>query len=553
MLVRENAELRAQLNEAEETLRAIRTGEVDALVVESDSGPQIYTLRGLEAVSNQFRGEILAQISDAVVCLDNERRVTYLNAAAERQYGITASEALGRNVTELWKYEWLCPEDEAAAMAALRETGYWRGENIHTKRSGERIHVESSVICLYDDHGQQIGRLATIRDITERKNAELALRDAAERKDEFLAMLGHELRNPLTAIRHAVQIAHESPADAAACEWASQVIDRQSVQLSRMVDDLLDVARINRGRIELRTERIDLRAVFTQAIAVVHPFIQQRRHSFTIETTQGDFKVRGDAARLEQVLVNLLNNATKYTPEGGQIRLMARIENNEAIVSIADNGVGISPELLPHVFDLFRQADTALDRAQGGLGIGLTVVKSLVEMHGGRVAVESGGQVPGTVFTVWLPIANEPESTSAVVRPPPMPGAFPRTVRVVVVDDNVDAAEALARLLIRRNCEVRIAHDGSGGIDMAREYKPEVLLLDLGLPGLDGYELTSVLRADPAFASALFIAMSGYAQDGDRERSIAAGFAYHFAKPVDFNLLWSAMRSRCCRDEVGSA
>ncbi len=370
-----------------------------------------------------------------------------------------------------------------------------------------------------------------------------ALVEADRRKGEFLAMLGHELRNPLAAIRHAVRINEDSLEDPAARKWAGGVIDRQTAQLSRMVDDLLDVERINRGRIELRLEPLNLAEVLGRAVDAVRPMMDQKKHAFDAEIP-GGLRVRGDAARLEQIFVNLLGNAVKYTPEGGRIRLAARRDNSEAVVSIADNGVGIPADLLPHVFDLFTQGQTSIDRAQGGLGIGLTVVRSLTEMHGGRVAVESGGRIAGATFTVRLPLIADAQPANGAPGQAASAGDLPAALRILIVDDHADTAQALALLLTRRGCEVRVANDGPGGLLEAREFVPEVLLLDLGLPGMDGYEIAATLRGDPRFNDALFIAISGYAQETDRDRSMAAGFDHHCAKPVDFASLLAVIRAK---------
>jgi len=393
--------------------------------------------------------------------------------------------------------------------------------------------------------GRIIRWVGTCTDVHEQRKAEEALVQADKRKDEFLAMLGHELRNPLGAIRHAVRINEDALDDPASRQWASGVIDRQTAQLSRMVDDLLDVERINRGRIELRLEPLDLATVLGRAIEGVRPTIDQKHQTFSSQIPEGALCIRGDAARMEQIFVNLLSNAVKYTPENGSIQLIARSENSEAVVSVIDNGVGIPPDLLPHVFDLFTQGKMSLDRAQGGLGIGLTVVRSLTEMHGGRVAVESGGKLTGSTFTVKLPLhTQENHSNGAEIHPAKTLEDIPRGLRVLIVDDHIDAAQALALLLTRRSCNVRVTHDGPNGIIAAKEFNPEVLLLDLGLPGLDGYEIATTLRADPNFRSALFIAISGYAQDNDKARSLAAGFDMHCAKPVDLTGLLSIIRSR---------
>jgi PAS domain S-box-containing protein len=393
--------------------------------------------------------------------------------------------------------------------------------------------------------GRIIRWVGTCTDVHEQRKAEEALVQADKRKDEFLAMLGHELRNPLGAIRHAVRISEDALDDPASRQWASGVIDRQTAQLARMVDDLLDVERINRGRIELRLEPLDLATVLARAVEAVRPTIDQKRQSFSSQVPEGGLCICGDAARMEQIFVNLLSNAVKYTPENGSIQLDAHPENAEAVVSVIDNGVGIPPDLLPHVFDLFTQGKMSLDRAQGGLGIGLTVVRSLTEMHGGRVAAESGGKLNGSAFTVRLPLLTQENRVNGTgIHPENNPEEILRGLRALIVDDHIDAAQALALLLTRRGCDVRISHDGPNGILAAREFNPEVLLLDLGLPGLDGYEIATTLRADPRFRNALFIAISGYAQDNDKARSLAAGFDMHCAKPVDLAGLLSIIRSR---------
>jgi PAS domain S-box-containing protein len=392
--------------------------------------------------------------------------------------------------------------------------------------------------------GEIVRWVGTCTDVHEQRKAEEALVEADRRKDEFLAMLGHELRNPLAAIRHAVRIREDEIEDPAAHQWASGVIDRQTAQLSRMVDDLLDVERINRGRIELRLEPVKIDALLARAVDSIRSTMDQKGHAFTLRIVDPGMRVRGDAARLEQVFANLLGNAAKYTPEHGQISIIAWQDNADTVIAVTDNGVGISPDLLPHVFDLFTQGETSLDRAQGGLGIGLTVVKSLTEMHSGRVTVESSGGRSGTTFTIRLPLLTEPEAETGTATPSAVSEELPASLRVLIVDDHVDAAQALALLLSRRNCDVRVTHDGPAGIVAAKEFNPEVLLLDLGLPGLDGYEIARTLRVEPAFRDALFIAISGYAQEGDRARSTAAGFDHHCAKPVDFPALLSVISAK---------
>jgi PAS domain S-box-containing protein len=444
------------------------------------------------------------------------------------------------------------PEDLARQEEVLADTLHRLGKSTREFRilradNRECRWIQAVETVRANEEGKAEWVVGTNLDVTARTNAENAIREEAQRKDEFLAMLGHELRNPLNAIRNAVQIGLEAPHDRDACQWAASVIDRQSQQLSRMVDDLLDVARINRGRIELRVAALDLGPVLEQAIAVVRPLLDRRRQTFTSDIGS-QLRVNGDGPRLEQVFVNLLTNAVKYTPDNGRISLHARNEDGKVMVVIADNGAGISAELLPHIFDLFRQADSTLDRALGGLGIGLNVVKSLVEMHLGQVRVESAGMNAGTTATVSLPVLLEWPATESQPAAQVIATARPKPVRVLIVDDHIDAAESLETLLQRRGCEARRAHSGPAGVAAARDFRPEVLLLDLGLPGFDGYEVARILRAEAPFPDALFIAISGYAQDGDRQRCLASGFDDHFPKPLDLMKLLQVIHSRPDRE-----
>jgi PAS domain S-box-containing protein len=437
----------------------------------------------------------------------------------------------------------LAPQEELLAETVRRLGNSTRDFRIVRADNGECRWIQAVETVRTNEEGKAEWVVGTNLDVTARTNAERAIREEAQRKDEFLAMLGHELRNPLNAIRHAVQIGVEAPQNHVACQAAAKVIDRQSMQLSRMVDDLLDVARINRGRVELRVEALDLGPVLEQAIAAVRPLFDGRGQTFTSDIGS-PLRVNGDAPRLEQVFVNLLTNAAKYTPGNGRISLLARHQEGEVVVTITDSGAGIPPELLPRIFDLFRQADSTLDRALGGLGIGLNVVKSLVEMHFGRVTVESAGTNAGTTATVRLPSLLEWPAAGRASTAPPIAAAPPKTVRVLIVDDHIDAAESLELLLQLRGCETRCAHSGPAGVAAAREFRPEVLLLDLGLPGFDGYEVARILRAEAPFADALFIAISGYAQDSDRQRCLDSGFDHHFRKPFDLSKLLQAIHSR---------
>jgi len=419
-------------------------------------------------------------------------------------------------------------------------------EKPYVSKSGETAWCESSVSAMRDDLGKVVYVVNHLHDVTFRNRAVRVEKETRDRKNEFLAMLGHELRNALNAIRHAVQVSEEATDDPYMMEWTCGVVNRQSLQLSRIVNDLLDVARLNMRDNELMLDTLDLRLVLSRAQTAVRHLLNERGLNFVLNDLP-PLIVYGDEVRLEQVFVNLLHNAIKFTPEGGFIRLTGAREGAEIVVSVADSGVGIAPEMVEQIFELFRQVDVSLDRSQGGLGIGLTVVKSLVEMHGGSVAASSPGLMKGAKITVRLPelkptqkLSVKPKDPSPVLR-----RGLLRTVRVLVVEDNPDTAEGLRRLLVGRNCEVRVATDGLSGMKVARKFFPEVLLLDLGLPGLDGYQMVKQLRAEPKFADSLFIAVSGYAQEADRTRALEAGFEYHCAKPLDFQYLMSVIRAGC--------
>jgi PAS domain S-box-containing protein len=354
--------------------------------------------------------------------------------------------------------------------------------------------------------------------------------EADRRKDEFLAMLGHELRNPLAPIVTALELMRLRSGDVAAQERA--IIERQVGHLSRLVDDLLDVSRITQGKIELKRGRIHLGEVIGKAIEIASPLLEQRSHNLELDVPPTGPVVHGDPLRLAQVFANLLTNAAKYTPPGGRIALSARRQGDEVVVRVRDNGTGIEKELLSRVFDLFTQGKRSLDRAQGGLGLGLTLVRSLVEMHGGRVSAASDGPGKGSEFSVFLPaLEDQAAETPRPSKPPPVKTA--QRSRILVVDDNVDAADLLADALRIEGHEVRVALDGPQALSLAQEFGPTIALLDIGLPVMDGYELAQRLKTDPASAGIQLIAISGYGQEADRRRSLEAGFKEHLVKPVE--------------------
>ncbi|MFL6697916.1 MAG: response regulator [Vitreoscilla sp.] len=374
-------------------------------------------------------------------------------------------------------------------------------------------------------------------EIADRRQAEARLEEASRRKDEFLAMLAHELRNPLAPIRNAVELIRLAAPTEAKVRWAADVTDRQLRQLTRLVDELLDVARISQGKVVLQTQCLDLVTVVTQCIDSQRDTLLKRNQTLTLSLPDTPVNLNGDATRLAQVVNNLLSNAIKYTPEGGAITVsVAHAEGGSgefALLQVSDNGIGIDAELLPHVFELFEQGKRALDRTQGGLGVGLTLVQRLVQLHGGEVVASSAGPGQGSQFRVLLPCLGEvDEPVLADEGPGKLPTASVAR-RILVVDDNVDVVETTTMLLSLSGHQVRSAKDGLQALHMASEFRPDVVLLDIGLPLMDGYEVARRLRQTPQTAGALLIALTGYGQQGDRQRGRDAGFDGHMLKPVD--------------------
>jgi signal transduction histidine kinase/ActR/RegA family two-component response regulator len=368
-------------------------------------------------------------------------------------------------------------------------------------------------------------------ELESRREVEAKLRDADRRKDEFLAMLAHELRNPLAPIGMAAQILKLGEATPARVKQTCEIIDRQIGHMTSLLDDLLDVSRVTRGLVVLTQELHDMGAIVRDAVEQARPLIDARHHRLSLALPNQAAQVRGDSTRLVQILTNLLNNASKYTPQGGVIEL--ELTQNAGMVQIVvrDNGVGIDAALLPHVFDLFVQGERSPDRAQGGLGVGLALVRSLVEQHGGSISAASAGPGAGSEFTIRLPLAHGVAPALALPQPGDTAGCRP--LDILIVDDNADAADTLSMYLSTVGHQLRVAYEGHGALALAADAAPDVLLLDIGLPDIDGYELAQRVRALPQTAHATLIALTGYGQHSDRERSIAAGFNYHLTKPVD--------------------
>lgn len=426
---------------------------------------------------------------------------------------------------------------------AVREGTPFEIEKRYVRPDGSNVWVNNTVSFIRrtgDESHSTI--LAVVLDISARKHAEEELRKADRRKDEFLAMLAHELRNPLAPISAAADILTVANLDPQRVKTTSNVIKRQVRHMTSLVDDLLDVSRVTRGLVKLDMAPLDAKTIVSDALEQVRPLIEEKRHHLGIELTPEAAHVVGDQKRLVQVLANLLNNAAKYTPIGGSIVLHTEIDKDQVVLHVADNGIGIDKELQPYVFDLFAQAKRSSDRSQGGLGIGLALVRSLVELHGGTVSCFSEGPGKGSRFSVRLPrLSQADEVRDFAARAAPANHAG-RPLRILVVDDNADAAGMLAMFLETLEHQVFVEHESRRALERARIEQVDVCLLDIGLPGMDGYELARRLRAQPQTAHALLVAITGYGQDQDKQAAHDAGFDYHFAKPVDTAALTELLR-----------
>ena len=407
---------------------------------------------------------------------------------------------------------------------------------------GRMIDLLGSTIPLFDERGRVRGAIAACLDITALKQAQQALRDAARRKDEFLALLAHELRNPLAPVRNAVKILRLKGPSVSELDWARDVIDRQVQHMTRLIDDLLDVSRISQGKIRLKREHVELTNIVQRAVEASRPLIERHGHELVVDVPPRPAYLHADATRLVQVLCNLLDNAAKYSEHGGRIVLTAARHGREAVVTVRDFGIGLAPDLLPKVFDMFAQAEVSSDKSQGGLGLGLTLVKRFVEMHGGQVEARSEGPGKGSEFAFRLPLLEAPSMArqSARGRGGPLP---PFSTRIVVVDDNRDAADSLAMMLRLMGNEVRTAYDGPGAVTLAAQFRPDVVLLDIGLPEMNGYDTARAIRTDQRGKSMVLVAVTGWGQEDDLRRSKDAGFDHHLVKPVDPDALLDLLAS----------
>lgn len=494
-----------------------------------------------QKAAEQARAELAAIVEssdDAIIGEDLQGIITSWNQGAERLYGYSAQEVLGKPVSVLYPPEQ--PDELPDLLDRLQ-----RGEHVEpfrtmrVRQDGARVDVSLSVSPILDRKGNVIGAAKIARDIGPQKHLEDELRrradelaEAHRQKDQFLAMLAHELRNPLAPLLTGLHILRQPQTTAEAVEQTRAMMERQLRHVSHLVDDLLDVSRILRGKVQLRRERLDLGQLACTAAEDRRAVLSQAGLDLVLNIPQTPVWLMGDPTRLTQVLNNLLDNAVKFADGGRKVTVQVRadVADQQAILSVRDEGIGIDPELLPRLFSPFLQADRSLDRSRGGLGLGLALVKGLAELHGGSVEASSAGRGHGAEFIIRLPLEKEPPALSEPSSGPSTPG---KRLRILVVEDNQDAANSLRLLLELVGHEVRVAYSGPDGVAAARQWRPDVVLCDIGLPGLDGYGVARELRLNPTTARVRLLALTGYGAEEDHRRSSAAGFDAHLVKPTD--------------------
>jgi len=559
--------------------RAVATGRPDLLpaqrypiTVTLPGGETVFEERFWNAVSTPIFGadgvilcishttnDVTEQVRAAAAIRESEARFRALTSATvDVVYRMNADwtemRALdGRgllkdanNLGPFWLDEYILPEDQAqmhAAIAeAMRNKRLFQLEHRVRRLDGSCGWTLSRAVPMLDAQGDIQEWIGAASDITERKAAEEKLKESDRRKDEFLAMLAHELRNPLAPIGAAAALLQRRPGEALV-KKTSEIIGRQVSHMTELIEDLLDVSRVTRGLVELDKATLDVRQILRDAVEQVTPLVQARGQRLAVTLPPREVRVTGDKKRLVQVVANILNNAAKYTAQDGRLALHADAGGGRVRIEVADNGIGMAPELVARAFDLFAQAERTSDRASGGLGLGLALVKSLVELHGGSVSCDSAGLGQGSRFTVTLPCLPQ-QAETAPAQDGGLGAVQGGALRIMVVDDNVDAAATLAMLLEATGHDVMVEHEPRRALARAREQAPEVCLLDIGLPDMDGNELARHLRAQPETARAMLVAVTGYGQDSDRRRALEAGFDHHLVKPIDLQALEELLATR---------
>jgi PAS domain S-box-containing protein len=496
----------------------------------------------LRQSEERFRLLIEGVTDYAIYMLDPEGVITSWNAGAERIKGYPREEIIGRHVSTFYSEEDRRAGRPWEEIAAARRTGRAEAEGWRLKKSGDRFWARTVLTALHDSDGHMRGFAKVTQDLSHRRHIQ-DLEKAAQNVNEFIAMLAHELRNPLAPIRNAVHIMAQVPPSDPAQQTMRATIERQSAHLARIVDDMLDIARITRGSLSIDHSQLDLGEVVRHAVETAAPAIEAARHALELDLPSEPLPVWGDAQRLAQVLSNVLNNAARYTPAGGSIAVRARAEENEAVVRVRDSGRGIEPDMIERIFDMFVQGRAPLQRVGGGLGVGLALARRLTELHGGTLEGRSEGVNRGSEFILRLPLAARGDAERPAAKPAARRPGVAR--RVLVVDDNIDAASMLDMLLRSLGHETRVAHDGMAALRVAEEFRPDIVLLDIGMPGIDGYEVARRLRALSSGTRPMrIVAVTGWGQEADRERSREAGFDLHLVKPVGATELAQALNDR---------
>jgi two-component system, chemotaxis family, CheB/CheR fusion protein len=483
--------------------------------------------------------ELLDISSDAIFVWELDGVIRYWNKGASMLYGFSSAEAIGHISHALLSTSHPLGIDNV--VEALRCRGSWQGELTHRTKSGAVLTVWSSMQVVF--RGSRALVMESNRDLTERKRMEDLLREADRRKDEFLAVLSHELRNPLAPIQNVAAILNSPSLGEEQLEWARRVLQRQVAHMTRLLDDLLDITRITRGQLVLRTRPVSLNEVVETAVEAVSSIIDKKAHRLTVDLPGVVPVLDGDPVRLAQVLSNLLTNSAKYTDRGGSIRLTARVKDSSLSLSVKDNGIGISSEQIPHLFTMFSRLGGAQDQSEGGLGIGLALAKAIVELHGGAIEVTSAGRGAGSEFQIRLPLLPPNLAPPTGVPEPSVRGAEAPSTRILIADDNLDGADSLALLLRLDHHEVRVARNGRSALSLADTFRPDIAFLDIGMPELDGYEVARALREKSWGADIYLIALTGRGYQQDERRAVEAGFDRHLRKPYEFTELQAMIAS----------
>ncbi|HET6326170.1 MAG TPA: PAS domain S-box protein [Planctomycetaceae bacterium] len=486
----------------------------------------------------------------AIFMLDPDGRVMSWNTGAERIKGYKPAEIVGQHFSVFYPSEDVQSGKPARELEVAREQGSVEDEGWRVKKDRSLFWANVVITAIYDKDRRLVGYAKVTRDMTEKRKA-AALEAADRQKNEFLAMLAHELRNPLAPIRNGLQLLRLPDIDPDTVQQTTEMMERQVVHLVRLVDDLLDVSRVIMGKMTFKREPVEITAVVSRAVEESQSTIDSHGHELMLSLPARPIIVDADIHRLAQVITNLLENAAKYTETPSQIWLSVDRHDDEAVIRVRDEGIGISPEMLPDVFNLFVQADNSLGRPKGGLGIGLNVVKRIVEMHDGTVTVSSPGLGQGSEFTVRLPVSKNIAPQGATKPSSHDVHCHTTKRKILVVDDNVDAAVTITALLKAWGHEVQTAYNGPSALETVGRFRPDIILLDIGLPGMSGYDVAKNVRAEPSAKGIIIAALTGYGQDADRQRSWEAGFDYHLTKPPDPTLLESLLASPRSRGQQG--